>query len=161
MQTGLSRGQKGICSAIKIPANAFPTNDSYGRGWECKWGFKHIVNTCKKIVIPPNGYLDANSYDWECLRGFRRASNHNDSILKESCVRIEVPENGYLADSTFGSGWKCNRGYRVIGKACVTIKVPKMDILPTQRSKAVGRANAVIEPLEALASQLKCQKRIF
>lgn len=33
-----------------------------------------------------------------------------------------------------------------------------MDILPTQRSKAVGRANAVIEPLEALASQLKCQK---
>ena len=97
---GYREVKKGICSAIKIPANAFPTNDSYGRGWECKWGFKHIVNTCKKIVIPPNGYLDANSYDWECLRGFRRASNHNDSILKESCVRIEVPENGYLADST-------------------------------------------------------------
>jgi hypothetical protein len=35
-----------------------------------------------------------------------------------------VPPNGYLNDSTYGSGWACNRGYRADGGTCIELRLP-------------------------------------
>ena len=31
------------CAAVKVPANAYPTNQSYGRGWECNREYRELV----------------------------------------------------------------------------------------------------------------------
>ena len=36
-----------------------------------------------------------------------------------------MPEHGYLADNTsYGVGWKCERGYKADKGACRSVKVP-------------------------------------
>jgi hypothetical protein len=40
-------------------------------------------------------------------------------------MAIQVPPNGYLADASYGHGWKCDRGYREAGEACVALKMPQ------------------------------------
>src|SRR5918995_2648384 len=35
----------------------------------------------------------------------------------------EIPENGHA--NSYGSGWRCDHGYRALGDACVIVKVPE------------------------------------
>ena len=35
-----------------------------------------------------------------------------------------MPENAYFFDRSYGPGWKCLRGYRAEGEACVKIVLP-------------------------------------
>ena len=47
------------CEALNIPANAYPSDSSYGRrGWECERGYKRLDETCAAINLPPDAYLD-------------------------------------------------------------------------------------------------------
>jgi len=43
--------------------------------------------------------------------------------IDEACAAIKVPANGYLVDSSYRTGWKCDRGYRAVKEACVAVKV--------------------------------------
>src|SRR5271169_1617409 len=38
-----------VCAAIKLPENAFLTDDSYGPGWTCKRGYKPEGNGCVTV----------------------------------------------------------------------------------------------------------------
>jgi hypothetical protein len=37
---------------------------------------------------------------------------------------VQVPANAYLADSAYGVGWICERGYRQAGETCARVEVP-------------------------------------
>ena len=39
-------------------------------------------------------------------------------------MAVIVPKNGHLTDSSYGTGWECDRGYRAVDKTCVAVKVP-------------------------------------
>jgi hypothetical protein len=82
------------CAAIKLPANAYLSDDIYGPGWTCKREYKADGNSCVAVKLPQNAYLPGSSYsdDWECERGFRKAG--------AACVVVTVPKNGYLSDSS-------------------------------------------------------------
>ena len=103
-------------AASRPPANALATETSYGRGWECRRGYREINETCIAIAVPKNAYLNSSGVRWECERGFRE--------VDETCVAIDVPRNAYLTESNFGSGWKCERGFQVEGEACNPIDLP-------------------------------------
>lgn len=110
------REAKGACIAVKVPANAYPTDTPYGRAWECRRGYQETDEACVAIKVPSNAYLNATARDgWTCDRGYRP--------LDGACVAIKVPQNGYLMDASYGPGWACDRGYREDGEACVAIKV--------------------------------------
>ncbi len=100
----------------RLPANALATETSYGRGWECRRGYREVNNNCIAIAVPANAYLNSSGVRWECDRGFRETN--------ETCVAIDVPQNGYLTESNFGSGWKCERGFQPEGEVCSRIDVP-------------------------------------
>ena len=40
----------GACKAVAIPANAYATGRSYGRGWDCHYGFYKEGESCVEIV---------------------------------------------------------------------------------------------------------------
>ena len=42
-----------------------------------------------------------------------------------ACVAIAVPPNGYLTGAPYGSGWKCERGYRAADEVCDDLKLPQ------------------------------------
>jgi hypothetical protein len=112
------RESKGACATVKVPVNAYPTNKTYGQGWECKRGFQQFNNTCKHIKVPENGYLDYSGIKVQCNRGYR--------LLNKTCEAIKVPANGHLEESSYGPGWKCERGYRANNKgACIALKIPE------------------------------------
>lgn len=140
------------CVAIKLPANAYLSDDIYGPGWACKREYKADGNSCVAVKLPQNAYLPGSSYsdDWECERGFRKAgaacvpvivpkngylSDSSQSrgwdcergfrATADACVAIKVPQNGYLSDDPFGSGWRCERGFRQSDQACVSIEIPR------------------------------------
>ena len=98
-----------------IPDNARAT--SYGKGWECKPGYRRDKEACNAVKVPDNAYPTGSSYGrgWRCKRGYQQ--------LAETCVAIKVPANAYLSYS--GTGWTCDRGYRAYDNACVAIEVPK------------------------------------
>ena len=104
------------CLPIEVPENALATGSSYGRGWECRRGYREVNETCIVIKIPENAYLNASGVRWECNRGFRE--------FDKACVAINVPENGYLTESDFGSGWKCERGFQAKGEMCIPVELP-------------------------------------
>ena len=54
------------CTAVDVPANAFPTLAAYGKGWECKYGFRALEEGCVRIEIPANAYLDGRGDRWRC-----------------------------------------------------------------------------------------------
>ena len=83
------RKGSGVCTAVEVPAHAFPTNTSYGRGWECDRGYRKAGNACAAITVPPNSYLNSFGDGWECNRGFQQ--------VEDACVAITVPANAYLA----------------------------------------------------------------
>ena len=112
------RESKGLCLAIKVPANAYLTNKSYGQGWKCKRSFREANNTCNHIKVPNNGYLDYTGVIVKCDRGYL--------MVNKNCEAIKVPANGYLrSTSSHGPGWTCDRGYRVDKGACIALKVPE------------------------------------
>src|SRR5271170_7159112 len=98
MQTGISPGWR-RCATIKLPENAYLSDDTYGPGWACKREYKADGNSCVAVKLPPNAFLVGSSYsdDWECDRGFRKAG--------AACVPVIVPKNGYLSDSSQSRGW--------------------------------------------------------
>ncbi len=105
------------CQKVVIPDNAFATNLTYGKGWDCAYGFtEEIGDICASVSVPENGFLDPSGNRWHCLRGFAK----NGDV----CQQIDVPQNGYLTDDSFGNGWSCDRGFRAEGKACRKIAVP-------------------------------------
>ena len=40
-------------------------------------------------------------------------------------MAVKVPMNGYFVDSSYGPGWKCNRGYRAADEACMPLAPPE------------------------------------
>ena len=84
----------GACTAVSVPANAYPTNVAYGRGWECDRGYQEVAEACAPIEVPLNAYLKPSGDRWKCDRGFREVA--------EACVAVDVPPNGYLVDSSYG-----------------------------------------------------------
>ena len=107
------------CAAIKLPENAYLSDDTYGPGWACKREYKTDGNSCVAVKLPQNAYFAGSSYsdDWECERGFRKAG--------AACVAVTVPKNGYLSDTSQSRGWDCERGFRATADACVAVKVPQ------------------------------------
>jgi hypothetical protein len=39
----------GVCIAVEVPANAYPTDTSYGRGWKCTWGYRASGDSCLAV----------------------------------------------------------------------------------------------------------------
>ena len=105
---------------------AYPTNKSYGLGWECNRGYLEVDKTCRFVKVPSNAYLNSRGDGWKCDRGHRK--------VKEICVAIKVPSNGYLNDSSYGSDWKCDRGYRAVDGICVAVEVPANGYLSNSSS---------------------------
>jgi hypothetical protein len=87
------RQEGAVCAVIKLPENAYLTDDTFGPGWACKRGFKLEGNGCAAVKLPAHAYLADTSYsdDWECERGFRRSG--------DACVAMAVPKNAYLSDT--------------------------------------------------------------
>jgi hypothetical protein len=145
----------GLAVFASLPVAATPSDlpdharaSRYGNGWDCIRGFRRDGDTCVRIVVPANGYLDASGRSWRCDRGYR---NVNESCLAiqlppnaylddgnskgwrcdrnfregpDACVRIEVPANAHASGSSYGLGWECDRGFRLVGTACVPVAVP-------------------------------------
>ncbi len=44
--------------------------------------------------------------------------------MGDACAAVAVPANAFLADSTYGSGWECARGFRLDKASCVAVRVP-------------------------------------
>ena len=61
------------CTAIKLPANAYPTNSSYGSGWKCGRGYREANGDCAAVTVPDNAYSTNSPYGngWRCERGYR------------------------------------------------------------------------------------------
>jgi hypothetical protein len=41
------------------------------------------------------------------------------------CEAVVIPANAYFDDATYGTGWKCERGYEASGATCELIDVPE------------------------------------
>ena len=78
------RERSGACTAVNVPANAYPINASYGRGWECDRGYKAVGDTCSEITVPTNAYLNSFGDEWQCNRGFKEVGR--------ACVAIDRAE---------------------------------------------------------------------
>lgn len=106
------------CVEIKLPDNAYLTNNAYGRGWECRRGYIERYDACIAIRIPENAFLVSQRGDvWKCDRGY--------SPVGASCIAIRVPKHAYLTSSNYGTGWACDRGYRASSGDCFALEVPK------------------------------------
>lgn len=104
--------------ASSVPDNAYATKTSYGKGWECRRGFRERDNKCVAFEVPENAHLNYRGDRWECQRGYRAENG--------ACKLIAVPENAFLTDQGYGGiGWTCERGYLAKGKRCEKILVPK------------------------------------
>jgi len=111
------REANGVCEAVMVPANAFPSKSSYGRGWDCSHGYLKTDEVCVAVKVPENAHLAASGNRWDCGRGYLKTD--------AACVAINLPANGYLSDSAYGPGWRCDRGYQTVNVACVAVIVPE------------------------------------
>ena len=107
------RRQGDKCLAVVVPENAYATNRTYGVGWECLHGFQEVNDaSCRKVFVPEGGYLDPSGRSWNCLRGYMKAD--------DLCLEIDLPANAYLDDTSSGSVWLCDRGFKVEGDVCAS-----------------------------------------
>ena len=83
--------------AAEIPANAYSSNASYGKTWQCHRGYIAKGDSCVEIAVPEHAYLRSSSERWHCERVYRKE--------RETCIAITVPAHGILSDSTYSSGW--------------------------------------------------------
>jgi len=134
---------------VAVPDNGYANGAAYGKGWECKFGFKQKDERCIKVELPVNAYLNSRGEGWKCERGYRSQDDVCHEIKvpasgyladssgttgwsckrgykasRDICEPIAVPANGYLTNSSFGSGWACERGYRETNTNCIAIDVP-------------------------------------
>jgi hypothetical protein len=42
-----------------------------------------------------------------------------------ACNAIQVPKHGYLSGQSFGTGWKCDRGYQESQATCIAVQLPE------------------------------------
>lgn len=118
------RADGDMCIAVAVPQNAYPTNRTYGSGWECLHGFVEAGGvSCAEVVVPEGGYLDLSGRRWNCLRGFRK--------IDGSCQKIVLPEHSYLTGNTHGPAWRCTHGFEAKGETCVAIVIPEHAFLNT------------------------------
>ena len=98
------------CTAITVPQNAYPTNQTYGSGWACLRGFEAVGgDSCVEIEVPEGAY--------ETLAGFvldrlGRIPEVGDSFVcdewqvrvaemddhRVAMVRLVAPPPGAIAD---------------------------------------------------------------
>jgi len=90
-----------------LPENAHVR--THGEGWECKWGFVRLRESCEEIELPLHAYLSEKGTFRECERGYQ---NINDA----SCVVLEIPESAHLDYK--GNSWECDQSYRQNGYLC-------------------------------------------
>lgn len=57
-------------SVSGLPANA--AEKPYGGGWTCDQGFQASGETCGRVIVPANGFLDGSGTRWNCERGYLR-----------------------------------------------------------------------------------------
>jgi hypothetical protein len=93
----------------RVPQNAYLSDLSFTKGWECERGFYQSGDTCLPIEIPPNGHLDTFGKDWKCERGFKKSNRE--------CVSVKLPTNAHLDYS--GTDWSCDRPFRRQNDNCV------------------------------------------
>ena len=74
------RTAKNACIAIKVPANAYLTDASYGPGWNCNRGYSATDTACIALPVPENAHLDYSGNDWECNQPFLKRAG--DCVLK-------------------------------------------------------------------------------
>lgn len=43
-------------------------------------------------------------------------------VVFAQVASIGIPENAHV--KSYGSGWECDRGYRAVDEACMSVKVP-------------------------------------
>src|SRR5258708_36755559 len=77
--------------------------------WQCERGFRQSGDSCVRIEIPRNGYLDTFGRDWKCERGFKK--------VDRDCVSVNLPTNAHLDYS--GNDWSCDRPFRRQNDSCV------------------------------------------
>ena len=170
-----------LCSAVAVsedaavaaPKHATPIN--YGKGWECKQGFRDAGDSCDPVVVPENAYPTNAMYGkgWKCERGYLETEGEcvaikvppngylTDRSFKpgwecergyranaETCSAITVPDQGYLTDDAYGTGWKCDRGYRQVKDECIAIQVPE-------------NANAALKPIKKPVALYRFRKTPF
>ncbi len=58
------------------------------------------------------------------LRRKLSGTNHHRAV-EGQCLAIDIPRNAFLDSSSFGPGWKCERGYRSRDGRCKLVAVPK------------------------------------
>ena len=73
-----------------IPENALST--TYGRGWDCAYGFVERNATCERVEAPPEAYINSLGTGWSCNRGYRKEADR--------CVGIAVPENANATNNS-------------------------------------------------------------
>lgn len=52
------------CAEIELPAHAYLSEFSAGRGWDCERGFVADYASCVPVNIPENGYLNDRGDNW-------------------------------------------------------------------------------------------------
>ena len=99
----------GVAHAMP-PGNLSGSIDSCGpeRG-------SHTV-ACAAARIPQHAYLDPDTTQWECERGYHQT--------EDGCAVIHVPHHAHLTDYAFGKGWECEAGYLDAGSNCQPERVP-------------------------------------
>jgi hypothetical protein len=125
------------------------TRPGYGKGCECKPGYRRDKGACNAVKVLDNAYPTGSSYGRgrKCKRGYQQLAetcvaikvpanaNLNYSSTgwtchrgyradDNACVVIEVPENRYLTKANHGPGWSCKHGYRAVGTKCVPVRLP-------------------------------------
>ncbi len=104
------RKQGNACIAIKLPSNAYLTNNSYGTGWACECGYRADDTQCVAVAVPANGYLVDAAYGpgWSATVPMSR---------RATCVAVQLSEYAHL-DYT-GRAWDCSTPYRRELERCV------------------------------------------
>jgi hypothetical protein len=65
-------------------------------------------------AMPENAKPNSFGSGWECVSGYRQASN--------ACVKVDIPANAKL--NYLGNGWECVSGYRQASNTCVKVDIP-------------------------------------
>ena len=65
----------GRCTPVVVPANAYYSECSFGRSWECDPGFRQEGETCMAVRTPAHGFLVGERVEWACDRGFMKSAD--------------------------------------------------------------------------------------
>lgn len=93
---------------IRIPANSYV---QWWDNWSCEWWFERRWESCVKVYVPSNAYLNDAWTDWICNRWYKKQSN--------SCVKIYLPPNSRLNEAW--NDWTCIANYVKIYNRCERI----------------------------------------